>query len=93
MAGDSDEIDSEESTSAQLSELPMPLRCCGDSVDVDLSEFLCGVCEDGCEDHIDHTSVSVVGSPLFTDDDRRGLPALYHQDTQGGNPESKHEEF
>lgn len=37
--------------------------------------------------------MSVVGSPLFTDDDRRGLPALYHQDTQGGNPESKHEEF
>ena len=51
-------------------------------------------CEDGCEDPINHASeVSVVGSPLLTDDDRRGLPALYHQDQQGGNPESKHVEF
>ena len=58
-----------------------------------VTPFLCGVCEDGCEDHVNHTLVSVVGSPLFTDDDRSGLPALYHQDQQGGNPESKHVEF
>ena len=42
---------------------------------------------------MNHTLVYVVGSPLVTDDDRRGLPALYLQDLQGGNPESKHEEF
>ena len=34
--------------------------------------------------------VSVVDSPLFADDDRRELPALYHQDLQGGNSKSKH---
>ena len=36
------------------------------------------------------TEVSVEGSPLFADDDRRELPALYHQDLQGGNSKSKH---
>ena len=37
--------------------------------------------------------MSVVGSPLFTDDDRRELPALYHQDQQVGNSDSKYLEF
>ena len=30
---------------------------------------------------------------FFTDDDRRELPALYHQHMQGGNSESKHPEY
>ena len=34
--------------------------------------------------------MSVVGSLLFTDDDRRELPALCHQELQGGNSKSKH---
>ena len=49
------------------------------------------VCDERCEDLINHApEVSVVGAPLFTDDDRRELSALYHQDLQGGNSKSKH---
>ena len=57
------------------------LKCCVASVTSDSDPF-------------NHApEVSVVGSPLFTDDDRRELPALYHQDQQGGNSESKHLEI
>ena len=65
-----------------------------DTLDVNDSgdfELLCGVCEESCEDIMTNApEVSVVNSPLFADDDRRELPALYHQDLQGGNSKSKH---
>ena len=62
---------------------------CTVDVDVDADdEFLCGVCEESYEDLM--TNVSGEASPLFADDDRRELPALYHQDLQGGNSKSKH---
>ena len=64
-------------------------NCVDDPVDVDDdvdAEFLCGVCEESYQDLMTNApEVSVVDSPLFADDDRRELPALYHQDLQGGN--------
>ena len=65
-----------------------------DPVDVDDDaddEFLCGASEGRYQDLMTNaTEVSVEGSPLFADDDMRELPALYHQDLQGGNSKSKH---
>ena len=57
-------------------------------------ELMCGICNESDSDSDSHApEVSVVDSALFTDDDKRELPALYHQDQHVGNSESKHLEF
>ena len=59
-------------------------------VEVDAG-VLCGICDESDSERLNQApEVSVVGSPLFTNDDRRDLLALDHQDQQGGNSESKH---
>ena len=69
-------------------------NCADDPVEADIdvdAEFLCGVCEERYQDLINHApEVSVVGSPLFTDDDRRLGPADHDQQLQGGSEKSKH---
>ena len=67
------------------------VNCVNDATDIDDGAddgFLCGACEEGYQNPL--TDMSVEGSLLFADDDRRELPALYHQDLQGGNSKSKH---
>ena len=64
----------------------------GSSVD---EEVLVAEIESDCDecDRDDYArEVSVVGPPLFTDDDRRSGPADHDQQSQGGPEKSKHSE-
>ena len=59
-------------------------------------EMLVAELESDCDecDRDDYArDVSVVGSPLFTDDDRRSGPAEQDHQSQGGPGESKHQEY
>ena len=66
-----------------------------ETADIDSdAEFLCGVCGESELDQDNHAlEVSVAGSPLFTDDDRRSGPAEQDHQSQGGPGESKHQEY
>ena len=54
----------------------------------------CGLCDGETSDPDSHAfEVSVVGPPLFTDDDRRSGPAEQDHQSQGGPVKSKHQDY